>query len=356
MSSATRRIAIGFCLLLPAWALAASKPAIVYGLGGKYDNAVNQQVYEQGVQRFSKETGVAVTEREPAGNAERQQMVRELAKQGFNPIVLVGDSEPSSLITVADEFPKTRFTLLDAQLAKPNVRSLLFDEQEAAFLIGAMAAAESETGIIGFVGGMDLPAIRRYACGYEQGARYANPSIDIKQAYVTSTPNMAFNDPAKGTFVAKGLIDDGADILFAAARGTGKGVYQAAADASVKAIGSDYNQNSLYPGTMLTSLYKNLPLAAYLALEEGETGTWQAGARHLGLADDYVGWALDKQNQDLLSPALRAKLEELRVDILTGKIQVHDYLQDGQCALKKPQQGALCPPQEQRQPGGLCKS
>lgn len=356
MLSVARMMMFGIALALPSWVLAASKPAVVYGLGGKFDGAVNQQVFEKGVQRFSQETGVAVTEREPASVAERQQMIRELAKQGFSPIVLIGDDEPSSLLPVADEYPKTHFTLVDAQLNKANVRSLLFNEQEAAFLIGAIAAAESETGIIGFVGGMDLPIIRRYACGYEQGALFANPSIEVKQSYVTSIPSMAFNDPAKGTFVAKGLIDDGADIVFAAARGTGQGVYQAAADAGVKAIGSDYNQNSLYPGTMLTSLYKNRPLAVYLALEEGETGTWKAGIRQLGLADDYVGWALDKHNQALLSDALRSKLETLRVEILTGKIQVNDVLQQGHCELVRPQQGALCAAIEQRKPGSLCKS
>ena len=341
--------------LLSTQAFAVSKPAVVYSAADKFDKSVNQEVYEQGVVRFFKETGIQVTERTPASEAERLVTLRELAAAGYTPIVVVGNEQLTALQGVVDQFPKAQFTLLDGQLDKPNVRSILFKEQEGAFLVGAMAAAESETGIIGFIGGMDLPSIHKYGCGYEQGAKYANPAVDVKQSYASSTPALAFADPVKGSFLAKSQFDEGVDIVFAAARGTGLGVYQSAADAGLRAIGSETNQNGLYPQTMLTSMFKRMGQAAYTAWEEGEVGTWKPGVLKLGLADNNVGWVLDENNKGQLSQALRDKLETIRVDIVTGQIKVHDYTRTGSCDYTPPQRGAICPPAGK---GGdsICKS
>lgn len=342
--------------LLPTLALAATKPAVVYSAADKYDHSVNQQVYEEGVVRYRKETGIQVTERAPAGAAERLNTLRQLAVDGYSPIVLVGGEQVIALQTIADEFPNTQFTLLDGQLDKPNVRSILFKVQEGAFLTGALAAAESETGIVGFVGGLDLSAIHQYGCGFEQGAKYANPAIEVKQSYAASTPALAFADPVKGSFLAKEQFAEGVDIVFAAARGTGLGVYQAAADEGLKAIGSDTNQNGLYPGTMLTSMFKSMGQAAYTAWEEAEVGTWTPGVLKLGLLDNHVGWALDANNQGLISQGLRDKLEALRIEIVTGKLKIHDYTQTQHCDYIAPTIGAICPPAGKAGSGSLCKS
>jgi basic membrane protein A and related proteins len=344
-----------FCLT-PTLALASTKPAVIYSLADKYDHSVNQEVYEEGVVRYLKETGIQVTERGPASDAERLLTLRELAKSGYSPIVLVGNEQSAMLQIVADEFPKTQFTLLDGQLDKPNVRSILFKVQEGAFLVGALAAAESETGIIGFVGGMDLPTIHQYGCGFEQGAKYANPAIDVKQSYATSTPALAFADPVKGSFLAKEQFNEGVDIIFAAARGTGLGVYQSAADEGLRAIGSDTNQNGLYPKTMLTSMFKRMGQAAYTAWEEAEVGTWKPGVLRLGLLDNNVGWSLDANNQALISQGLRDKLEALRIDIVTGKLKIHDYRQTNHCDYIPPKVGAICPPPGTTTADNLCKS
>ena len=335
-------------------ALAASKPAVVYSAADKFDKSVNQEVYEGGVVRYLKETGVQVTERSPASEAERLSTLRELASAGYSPIVVVGSEQLNALQGVVDQFPKTQFTLLDAQLDKPNVQSILFKTEEGSFLVGAMAAAESETSIIGFVGGMDLPTIHQYACGYEQGAKYANPAVEVKQSYASSTPALAFADPVKGSFLAKALFDEGVDIVFSAARGTGMGVYQSAADAGLRAIGSDSNQNGLYPQTMLTSMFKRMGQAAYTAWEEAEVGTWKPGVLHLGLLDNNVGWVLDENNKGQLSQALRDKLETIRVDIVTGKIKIHDYTSTGSCDYQPPKIGAICPPAGKGD--SICKS
>lgn len=333
---------------------AATRPAIVYSSSDKYDQSINQSIYENAVQPFVQETGIKVEEREPANETERLGALRSLAKAGFDPIVLVTDTQIEALRAVAQAYPHTRFTLLDGKLALPNVQSIQFKDEEAAFLVGALAAAESETGRIGFIGGMDSPSIRRVACGYEQGAKYAYPAIQIRQSFVTSPPGLVMADPAKGSYFAKQQIAEGVDVLFAAARKTGNGVYQAAADAGVKAIGSEINQNSLFPETMLTSMTRDLAKAAYSAWKQAEQGTWQPGVQQLGLAENAIGWALDKSNLDKIDPALIEKINGLREAILSGQLKVHDYSSDGQCQYSMPKQGAICTGPEQD--NHLCRS
>ena len=218
------------------------------------------------------------------------------------------------------------FTIIDMVVDQPNVRSVTFKEEQGSFLVGALAAMASKTGKIGFVGGQDIALIRKFACGYEQGAKYIKKDIEVFQNMTGST-GAAWNNPSKGGELAKSQFDRGADVVFAAAGGTGIGVYQAAKDNGKFAIGVDSNQNHLQPGTMLTSMIKRVDNAAYDTFKAKMDGSWQAGIVSLGLAEKGVGWAVDEYNEALVKPYME-KMAELEKGIIDGSIKVHDYMTD----------------------------
>ena len=177
---------------------------------------------------------------------------------------------------------------------------------------------------------MDIPLIRRFACGYVQGVKRVNPDAEVFQNMTGSTP-AAWNNPTKGSELAKSQFDRGADVVYAAAGGTGIGVYQAAKDAGKLAIGVDSNQNYLHPGTMLTSMTKRVDVAAYSAFKSAKEGTWKPGIRNLGLAENGVGWALDEHNKSLVSTKMVDLVDRATKEIVTGHVMVHDYMADNNC-------------------------
>ena len=203
------------------------KPAVVYDLGGKFDKSFNEGVF-RGAEKFTKDTGIEFRDFEIQNDAQREQGLRKFARDGFSPIVAVGFSQASAVEKVAAEFPDTKFAIIDMVVDKPNVQSIVFKEQEGSFLVGLLAAKASKTGKVGFVGGMDIPLIRRFACGYVQGVKYGNASATVLQS-MTGTTGAAWNDPVKGGELAKSQIDQGADVIYHAAGGTGVGVLRAAA-------------------------------------------------------------------------------------------------------------------------------
>jgi basic membrane protein A len=311
-------------------ALAADiKPAVVFDMGGKFDKSFNEGVYN-GVEAFAKETGIKYREFEVTNETQREQAIRRMAQRGADPILGIGFAQAPAIETVAKEFPKLRFAIIDMVVDLPNVQSIVFKEQEGSFLVGVLAAAASKTAKVGFVGGMDIPLIRRFACGYVQGVAYQNPNAEVLQNMTGTTPS-AWNNPTKGGELAKSQFDRGADVVYAAAGGTGVGVYQAAKDSGKLAIGVDSNQNHLQPGTMLTSMLKRVDVAAYNVFKSAADGNWKSGIQVLGLAEDGVGWALDDNNDKLVSQAMRDKVESVRKDIIAGKIKVHDYMSDSSC-------------------------
>lgn len=308
---------------------AEPQPAVVFDMGGKFDKSFNEGVYT-GVERFREETGIAYREFEVTNETQREQALRKMAQRGSDPIVGVGFAQGPAIETVGKMFPETRFTIIDSVVDLPNVQSVVFKEHEGSFLVGMLAALASETGTVGFIGGMDIPLIRKFACGYEQGVKYVNPDAEVIQNMTGTTP-AAWNDPGKGAELAKSQFDRGVDVVYAAAGGTGIGVYQAAADADKLAIGVDSNQNHLQPGTMLTSMVKRVDVAAYNAFKTGADGSWQPGVQVLGLAEGGVGWALDEYNEALIPTDMRARVEQAEADIIAGTVQVHDYMQDDNC-------------------------
>jgi basic membrane protein A len=306
-------------------------PAVVFDMGGKFDKSFNEGVYN-GVERFRKETGIKYREFEVTNETQREQALRRMAQRGSDPILGIGFAQAPALEKVAKEFPKLRFAIIDMVVDLPNVQSIVFKEHEGSFLVGVMAAMASKTGKVGFVGGMDIPLIRKFACGYVQGAKFQNPDVEVIQNMTGTTPS-AWNDPTKGGELARSQFDRGADVVYAAAGGTGVGVYQAAKDAGKLAIGVDSNQNHLQSGTMLTSMLKRVDVAAYNVFMSAKNGSWKSGIQVLGLAEDGVGWALDEHNKKLVSSAMLTKVESVRKDIIGGKIKVHDYMSDSKCTM-----------------------
>src|SRR6516165_705935 len=276
-------------LIAVAYAQTAIKPAIVYANGGKFDKSFNEGV-SNGAKKFSDETKIAVVDFEPANETQFEQAQRRFAQRGQDPIIAVGFSQAVALEKVAKEFPNIHFTIIDMMVDLPNVQSVLFKEQEGSFLVGVLAALASKSGKIGFVGGMDIPLIRRFQCGFEQGVKYANPQAELIQNMTGTTP-AAWSDPARGGELAKGQFDRGVDVIYAAAGGTGIGVLQAAKDRGKLSIGVDSNQNHLHPGSVLTSMLKRVDLAAYNSFKATKDGTWKAGVSTLGLKEGGVDWA-----------------------------------------------------------------
>jgi basic membrane protein A len=307
-------------------ALAAAQefsPAVVFDMGGKFDKSFNEAAYA-GAERFKKETGIAYREFEVTNEAQREQALRNMARRGSQVVVGIGFAQASGVEKVAREFPSTKFAIIDAVVELPNVQSIVFKEHEGSFLVGMAAALASKTGKVGFVGGMDIPLIRKFALGYEEGARYVNPKVEIFQNMTGTTP-AAWNDPTRGGELARSQFDRGADVVYAAAGATGLGVLQAAKDKGRLAIGVDSNQNHLHPGTVLTSMVKRVDLAVYEAFKTARDGTWKPGVRVLGVAEGGVGWALDQHNRRLITPEMERRLNQARADIVAGKIKVTEY-------------------------------
>ena len=305
------------------------EPAVVFDMGGKFDKSFNQGVYN-GVEQFKKETGTTYREFEVTNEAQREQALRRMAQRGANPVLGIGFAQAPAIEKVAKEFPDTNFAIIDMVVDLPNVRSIVFKEHEGSFLVGAMAAMASKSGKVGFVGGMDIPLIRRFACGYEQGAKHINADAEVVQNMTGTTP-AAWNDPGRGGELTKSQFERGVDVVYAAAGGTGVGVYQAAKDAGKLAIGVDSNQNYLQPGTMLTSMLKRVDVAAYNVFMDAKNDAFTAGIQVLGLAEEGVGWSLDEHNESLITDDMKAKVEELTAKIKSGEITVHDYMSDNAC-------------------------
>ncbi len=315
---------------MSATALAADiKPALVYGTGGKFDKSFNEAAFN-GAQKFQQETGIEFRDFEPTGDTQGEQAIRNFASKGYNPVVAVSFAWTSAIEKVAAEFPDTKFVLVDSVVEKPNVRSVVYAEHEGSYLVGVLAGMASKTGKVGFIGGMDIPLIRKFECGYEQGARAANPKIEVFQN-MTGTTGAAWNDPVRGGELTKNQIDQGADVIYAAAGATGLGVLQTAADNGKLSIGVDSNQNHLHPGSVLTSMVKRVDLAVYNAFSDAKNDKFTSGLQSLGVKDDGVAWAFDDNNKALITPEMQAAVDKAKADIISGAVKVHDYMSDNSC-------------------------
>lgn len=308
---------------------ALAEPGLVIDLGGKFDKSFNESAFE-GAQRWVEETGGDYRETELQNEAQREQTMRRMAESGANPVVVLGFANASTLEKVAPDYPETTFVIVDEVVDQPNVRSIVFAEHEGSYLVGMLAAMASETGTVSFVGGMDVPLIQKFACGYAQGVKAVNPDAEVIVNMTGTTP-AAWNDPVRGGEIARAQISQGSDVVYAAAGGTGVGVLQAAADEGVLSIGVDSNQNYLHPGSVLTSMLKRVDNAVYDSFQEGTEGTLEPGLVTLDLESGGVAYAVDQFNDALITPDMRAAVEEATAKIVSGEIEVHDYTTDNSC-------------------------
>ncbi|MEQ1768448.1 MAG: BMP family ABC transporter substrate-binding protein [Devosia sp.] len=307
---------------------AFADPALIYDGGGKFDKSFNESAYN-GAEKYKAEGG-SYSDLEITGDAQREQAIRQFATKGFSPILVPGFSWATALTTVAAEFPDTHFVIIDSVVDLPNVRSVVFKEQEGSYLVGILAAMASKTGKIGVVPAFNFELLERFACGYKEGAKSVNPAIEVLETYVGAGFE-AFSDPGKAAEVTKSQLDQGVDVLFQVAGGAGAGVLQAAADAGKLGIGVDSNQNYLHPGNVLTSMLKRVDVATYNAFTDEKNGKWSAGIITLGLAEEGVGAAFDDNNASLITPEMKAAVEAATAKIKSGEIVVHDYMADKTC-------------------------
>jgi basic membrane protein A len=305
------------------------KLGIVYDAGGKFDKSFNQSAFE-GASRFKKETNINFIEVQASSDTQAEQVLRGLARKNLDLIASIGFAQQAAVQKVAKEFPKVHFVLIDGVAQGANINSITFKEEEGSYLVGVAAAMASKSKKLGFIGGVDIPLIRTFACGYAQGAKSVNPKVEVSSNMVGTTSD-SWNNPAKGGELARSQFDRGVDVVFAVAGGSGLGTLQTAKEKGKLGIGVDSNQNSLYPGTILTSMVKRVDNAVYDSFMQMKAGTWKAGVTAKGLKEGGVDWALDENNRKLITPEIEKRVTGARKDIIDGKVKVIDIRSGAAC-------------------------
>ncbi|NIZ10482.1 BMP family protein [Pseudooceanicola sp. HF7] len=330
MTLTTKFLSASAAALALTAGMAAAEPALIYDLGGKFDKSFNEAAFV-GASRWAAETGGEFKDIELTSEAQREQALRRFAEQGFSPVITTGFSFSTPIANIAADYPETKFVTIDGWVdpeANPNVLSVGFSEHEGSYLVGMIAGLASETGTVSFVGGMDIPLIRKFACGYAQGAKAVNEDITVISNMVGTDPT-AWTDSVKGSELASAQISQGSDVIFAAAGASGLGSLQTAADQGVYSIGVDSNQNYLHPGSVLTSMLKRVDNAVYDAMVAGDD--LETGAVVKDLSNRGVGFALDGFNEQLIPFTTLSEVYAAAAEIESGELSVHDYTSDDSC-------------------------
>lgn len=304
-------------------AAAALKVGLVLDKGGKDDKSFNSAAYA-GAMKAQKDLMIDLKYVEATDVNAVENLHRSFARKNFDLIIGIGFAQTEAVKKVAAQFPKIKFAIVDGEVTAPNVRSLLFEEHEGSFLVGALAAMKSPNHAVGFVGGMDIPLIRRFAMGYAAGAKYVDPNIQISENYVGVTGE-AWNNPAKAKELALAQFGKNTDVIFVAAGASNSGVFDAAEEKKKFAIGVDSNQNWMKPGVILTSMMKAVDVSVFDTIKETQAGKFTAGTVRFGLANKGVDYTIDQYNEKLITPEMKNKVEEIKKNILAGKIKVPDY-------------------------------
>lgn len=328
--------ALTFALSGCSGAVAAEDPTkikvgIVFDIGGKDDRSFNAAAWE-GVQRAAKDLPIVLRDIEPGTPNAIEPAMRAFAERNFDLIIGVGFAQAPIMEQVAKDYPNIQFAIIDGVSQLPNVASLVFKEHEGSYLVGILAAKASRSGTIGFLGGMDIGLIHRFAKGYEEGAQSVNPNIRVIENYVGVTDS-AWNNPGKGKELALSQISKGADVIFTAAGNSGLGVFDAVEQqgkqngrATHFVIGVDSNQNMVKPGFVLSSMVKRVDNAVYDIVKDVVNHRFSPGLHVFGLDKDGVGYAMDQYNQDLVSPEAVQEAETAKQKIIKGEIKVTDAM------------------------------
>lgn len=304
-------------------AQAAIKVGLVLDKGGRDDRSFNQSAFEGGT-RAEKELGIELKVVEATDDNAFEPALRSLARKKYDLVIGIGFAQMQAIEKVSKDYPDVKFAIVDSEVKGANVRSLMFEEHEGSFVVGALAAWKSKTGKIGFVGGMDIPLIRRFQMGYEAGAKYANAKVTVVSNYIGVT-GTAWNNPARGKELALAQFKGGADITFAAAGASNLGVFDAAEEQKKLAIGVDSNQNWIKPGTIFTSMLKRVDVAVFEAIKSVKDGKFKAETARFGLGNGGIDYALDTHNAGVLPKDLQDKANALKAAIVAHKVKVPDY-------------------------------
>jgi basic membrane protein A len=299
------------------------KVGLVLDKGGKDDKSFNTSAYE-GAMKAQKELGIELKYVEATDNNSLEVLHRNFAQKKYDLIIGIGFAQTDAIKKVAALFPQTQFAIVDGEINAKNVRALLFEEHEGSFLVGAAAAMKSKTGVVGFIGGMDIPLIRRFQKGFEAGAKYVNAKAVVITNYIGVTGE-AWNNPAKAKEIAFAQVGQKADVIFHAAGASGAGLFDAAAEKKIFAIGVDSNQNWIKPGTVLTSMLKRVDVAVFETIKSANDKKFQGGIVRFGLKDSGIDWAIDKNNESLWSAVEKTKMADIKKQIISKKITVPDY-------------------------------
>ncbi|MGE3756419.1 MAG: BMP family protein [Pseudobdellovibrionaceae bacterium] len=301
----------------------AFQVGLVLDRGGKDDKSFNNAAYE-GVMKAQKELGITSKVVEAIDNNSFDVLLRQFASRNYDLVIAVGFAQKDAVSRIAKQFPKVQFAVVDAEVGASNVRSLLFEEHEGSFLVGALAALTTKSNKIGFIGGMDIPMIRRFEMGYIAGAKHINPKINVSSNFIGVTSE-AWNNPAKAKELSLSQYAAGVDVIFGAAGASTMGIFDAAEDKKQKAIGVDSNQNWVKPGYILTSMLKRVDVAVFDSVKLAKDGKFTGGIMRFGLESNGVDYALDQHNEKLISTDMSKKIDEIKKQIIAKKIDVPDF-------------------------------
>jgi basic membrane protein A len=300
---------------------------LVYETGGKKSDQSFVDMARRGAERARDELGLYYEEHVIQAGETREGVFRYYAKQQKDLIIALGFQNVPAVLKVAAEYPDTSFTLIDGIVPSilRNVQSVVFRDNEGAFIVGIIAAMHSKNKKLGFIGGMDVPVIRDFAYGFQQGAEYVDTNIKILREMIGTT-EQAWSNPEKAAQITQKQIAAGADVIFAAAGGSGVGMLEKVSHyKDVASIGVDFNQNGLYSGSVLTSLVKRVDKAVFNAMKQRDNNSWKSGIQYLGIAEGALDYAVDEHNRRLLDMATIDKVEQAKDHILRGNIQVRRY-------------------------------
>ena len=304
-----------------------ARVGLVFDVGGRGDKSFNDAAF-LGVSRAEKELDVEASYLEPASTEDREAALRLFSARGFDLVIGVGFIFSSDIDAVARAYPRTRFAGVDYAPGPngipPNVAALAFREEEGSFLVGAVAGLMSKTHHVGFVGGMTGPLIRKFEAGYAQGVKAACPSCEVHAAYAGPTPD-AFRDPAKGKALANAQIAAGSDVIYHASGSTGHGVFEAARDAHVLAIGVDADQYDEMPAAVVTSMIKRGDVAVFDIIKATIGGSFQGGMNVFGLKEAGVDYVHEGPHAAKIPEDVKAKVEALRADVVDRRILVSNH-------------------------------
>ncbi|MBC7909377.1 MAG: BMP family ABC transporter substrate-binding protein [Pyrinomonadaceae bacterium] len=324
---------------------------IVFDIGGKDDRSFNAAAWEgakcaatgqlsDGKPCEKPALGIVLRDVEPGDPTSIEPALRAFAERGYDLIIGIGFAQAPIMQKVAEDYPHLNFAIIDGLIFKSdaqgkpiegqfleNTASLVFKEHEGSYLVGMIAARKSQTGTLGFIGGMDIGLIHRFASGFEEGARSVNPNVRVIVNYVGVT-DTAWNNPGKGKELAVAQIGKGADVIFTAAGNSGLGAFDAAEQNNKLVIGVDKNQNWVKPGFVLTSMVKRVDSVVYQIIQDKVGGKFKGGLHVFGLDNDGVGYAMDQYNEKLVPPEVITEVEAAKQKIINGEIKVKDAMME----------------------------